>query len=715
MLTSSSPSGNPAQDGFERYYAEKIWEWIPSTYRHEDGLADPPHVLRGIVEILARQAAIARRTSDRLWEDQFVQTCDDWAVPYIGNLLGTRLVGSLNRRARRVDVARTIFYRRRKGTPVVMEALIQDITGWEGTVVESFKRLARARYRLDPEPARFAGPLTGTPPGGTADLRMGRVGGVLDGPFDDLAHTPDFRRLEGYQGRYNIPKLNFFLYRLFAYEVVKATPWDFGGQRFTFDPSGRNIPLFRLSQRIGNTDWTPVQEWQLPAPIPCRLLDQFASKLIPDAVALAVAAAEDASPLPPESIQAGNLEDWSLPAAAGIEAFIDPVLGRFLLTSVPADEDEVYALRYYYGFSGEVGAGTYDRSQSVLQEGVTDFNGGPDQPGPVTGFSLPSTGANQFTNSKTYQPDAADNTVDAIEELMLQAADRERPYVTLVPDTDATEFIFEAAPKVSDDDVRNLTLEGLWLGILPTGLPPDVDGICDPVETLLVLDGEFDCVRISHCTLDPGGERARVDPGICDVIPSVSLDIRGQVKELIIESSIVGAIRESTSDTDPCSAGKIVIRDSIVQSLLPGTAAIETRVAELTLERVTVFGDVSVNRLEATEALIQGTVRVLDNQHGCFRFSTAHDTPDKRMPRRYESPLFSPQIPNHFFTSRRFGDPGFAQLSATAPDTIARGAENRGEMGAFNSLLNPVKRDDLETKVLEFMPFGLIPQFILET
>ena len=166
--------------------------------------------------------------------------------------------------------------------------------------------------------------------------------------------------------------------------------------------------------------------------------------------------------------------------------------------------------------------------------------------------------------------------------------------------------------------------------------------------------------------------------------------------------------------TDPCSAGRIVIRDSIVQSLVPDTAAIETRVAELTLERVTVFGDVSVNRLDATEALIQGTVRVLDNQHGCFRFSTANDTPDKRMPRHYESPLFAPQIPNHFFTSRRFGDPGFAQLSATAPDTVARGAENRSEMGVFNSLLNPFKRDDLETKVFEFMPFGLIPQFIFE-
>jgi hypothetical protein len=703
-------------DGFERYYAEKIWEWIPETYRHEDGLANPPHVLRGLVEILARQAANGRRTSDRLWEDQFIQTCDDWAVPYIGRLVGTRLIGSLNRRGRRADVARTIFYRRRKGTPLVMEVLIQDITGWEGAVVESFKRLARARHRLDPEPVRFFGPITGTPPGGTANLREGRIDGILDGPFDDLAHTPDFRRAEGYQGRYNIPKLNFFLYRLFAYEVVKATPWDFGDERFTFDPSGRDIPIFRPSQRLGNAAWTPVQEWQLPAPIPCRLLDDLAGRLIPNAVAISLAPEEDADPLPPESIQAGNLEDWSLPAGPGIEAFIDPVRGRFVLTTAPVGDVEVYVPRYHYGFSGDIGAGTYERSQSVARSGVTNFDGAQDQPGPVTGFSLPATGAHQFTNSKTYQPNApAGNTVSGVEQLVLQAADRERPYITLVPGADGIEWIFEAAPKATDADVRTLTLEGLWLGVLPTGLPPDLDGICTPVETLLVLDGEFDTVRISHCTLDPGGERARVDPGVCEVIPSVTIEIRGQVRELIIESSIVGAIRESTSDADPCSAGTIIIRDSIVQSLVPGVAAIETRVAELSLERVTAFGDVSVNRLDATEALIQGTVRVLDNQHGCFRFSAANDTPAARMPRHYESHLFAPQIPNHFFVSRRFGDPGFAQLSATAPTTVSRGAENRGEMGVFNSLLNPIKLDDLETKVLEYMPFGLIPQFFFET
>ena len=133
------------------------------------------------------------------------------------------------------------------------------------------------------------------------------------------------------------------------------------------------------------------------------------------------------------------------------------------------------------------------------------------------------------------------------------------------------------------------------------------------------------------------------------------------------------------------------------------------------MQRVTVFGDVKVNRLIASEALIQGVVKVTDNQHGCFRFSATDDHPEKRLPPQFESHLFRPAVPNHFFVSRRFGDPGYGQLSETAPEQIVRGAENRSEIGAFSSLLNPIKLDDLRAKVNEFMPFGLIAQFIKET
>src|SRR5215813_13030503 len=262
----------PARDEFERYYAEKISEWIPAIYKDEDGLGANPGVLRGIVEILARQAATARHSIDRLWEDQFIELCDDWAIPYIGDLVGTRLVHELNRRGRRVDVARTIFYRRRKGTPQVLEILIRDIADWEGVVVESFKRLARARHGLDPEPAELEGIVTRTPPGGWARLTSVRGAALVDGPFDEFAHTPDFRQLRGKLGRYNIPKLNFHLFRLLPFEVDFATRFDLGEGRFTFDPSGRDISLFRPDQRPDPENWRPVSEWEIPAAISCRLL-----------------------------------------------------------------------------------------------------------------------------------------------------------------------------------------------------------------------------------------------------------------------------------------------------------------------------------------------------------------------------------------------------------------------------------------------------------
>jgi hypothetical protein len=262
----------PARDELERYYTEKIWEWIPAVYKDEDGLRPRPDVLRSIVIILARQAAIARRSIDRLWDDQFIEICDDWAIPYIGDLVGTRLVHELNRRGRRVDVARTIFYRRRKGTPLVLETLSRDITGWEGTVVESFRRLARTRHGLDPEPAELEGFVTRTPPGGWAQLTSTRVAELVDGPFDEMAHTPDFRQLRGKLGRYNIPKLNFHLFRLLPFEINFATAARFGDGRFTFDPSGRDNPLFRPGQRADPPKCGPPREWELPAPIPCRLL-----------------------------------------------------------------------------------------------------------------------------------------------------------------------------------------------------------------------------------------------------------------------------------------------------------------------------------------------------------------------------------------------------------------------------------------------------------
>src|SRR5688572_29324590 len=176
---------NEAHDHFERYFAEKMWAMIPAAFRDDDGRAQPAGTLRGFIEVLAGQAAHLRRSIDHQWDDQFIDLCSEWAVPYISELVGTRLVSALNRRGRRVDVAKTIYYRRRKGTPRVLEELIADISGWEGKVVEEFRRLGRMRHGLDPAPGPFAGRFTGTPPGGLADLRRPRGAELTGGPFDE--------------------------------------------------------------------------------------------------------------------------------------------------------------------------------------------------------------------------------------------------------------------------------------------------------------------------------------------------------------------------------------------------------------------------------------------------------------------------------------------------------------------------------------------------
>lgn len=817
MTMSDHPdSFTPALDEFERYYTEKIWDWILPIYRDQDGLADNPGVLRAMVSSLAQQAAIARRSIDRLWEDQFIELCDDWAIPYLGDLVGTRLVHELNRRGRRVDVARTIFYRRRKGTPLVLERLTQDITGWEGTVVESFKGLGRTRHGFDPELAEVlsdpAIESVVTPPGGWANLKSTTRSRQIDTPFDGVAHTPDFRQLRGKLGRYNLPKLNFHLYRLRAFPVKFATPMDFEEGRYTFDPSGRDIPLFRPDQRAGIEDWQLPQEWEFPAPIPCRLLgdarylitmngldeltipaaspittedlsrfvgipfrhevrlrqtlislipdygsldsDQIAAfetvfdqllagaiapsspkaYLVPspfqtDPTAVSIAFKQDVTneqldfkPIAHQKIVSANLSDWGaslVDTDAGIRQLspekrvvIDPERGRFWFPSPPEAEVPVWVPIYHYGLAGNVGAGTYERRADIEANVSSILTGDINDPGPIP-WTIPSltppleVKGFQFEDSKTYEP--SDNVTLGSDYIIFQAANFQRPYLQRrVPN--GTEWVFLSPNE--DDDIphsRSLDLDGLWIGIQPNDTTL--------TRATLVLEGTFDCVRIRHCTLDPGGTKAQITAGDNQVISSVQLIVRGgTVEELIIESSIIGSIVEDTTSDPAGTIGQLTIKDSIVHSPIPEDfPAIQTRLGVVNLERVTIFGNVLVKELNASETLIQGRVSVTDNQHGCFRFSATNNEPATRLPPQFESHLFTPGIPNLFFVSQRFGDPGYGQLSNLAPNEIRRGAENRSEIGVFSRLLNPIKQDDLDAKVREFMPFGLIPQFINQT
>ena len=549
-----------APDHYDVYYADKLWNLLPVIYRAEDtdqfGANGP---LREMVNRIGAQAAILRRSIDRMWEDQSIETCDDWVIPYIGDLLGTNLVAGLDPRGQRLDVAKTIYYRRRKGTLAILEEIAADITGWDAKIVEFFRRMGRTRHGLDPPigPSLYAnddiatlqfaeglvGRLTHTGIGGFADLRNVYGASKSHSAFDEFFHTADIRPGLGRNGWYNIPRLGVFLWRLKSYPLGPVTPVPVGGclDWYSFDPTGRDIQLFaagRSTDAYGG-QWVSPAEAQLPTPISEPLLEanEAASEsastinLYPDALAVYSTVV---TPPGIELVPASQLQ-------------IRPERGRFEhLLSPPSVETNLVAT-YHYGFSSDVGAGPYDRRIDAIPIATPApkavITGG----GRALAGGMPSTGTLTITDSLTYAG-AADVTMQG--QLTLTAKNQERPLIRL--DRPPSQWTINGALSSC------LVLDGLFIS-----------------GSDVVLQGDFDSVALNCCTIDPGsatsgsaglssppGPPFAVAADGRDLVPT-RLWIEAKVKTLTIDRCILGPIRTR----DGGFVETLTVSNSILQAI----------------------------------------------------------------------------------------------------------------------------------------------------
>jgi hypothetical protein len=741
-----------ARDEFERHYAEKIWALVPGIYKQEDALANPPGQLRAFVELLAGEAAVARRSIDRLLADSRIDEADEWAIPYIGALLGTRMVSSINPAGRRADVGHTIHYRRRAGTRHLLELLAHDIAQWDAVAVDAFRQLGRSWHLLDTE-IRL-GPVTRTPEGGFANLRTLRAMDVLDGPFDDMAHLADVQLGEGLRGLYNIPNVNLFIYRQQVFPLSGVTPYQLDTTHYTLDPSGRDVPLFQP----GGPDpeeCADKAEWDVRAPITCRRLNAAIYRLDDDptypvgwgpligraffdqaslldaatglgavtedllrealadespkahllapgvgnpAIDLAVASAPAQPSFEPQDVAGAGLAGWAAPASipTWVDLLLDPERGRVQLRAAPPGARKLQPRLLHYGIFYPVGAGTHDRR--TTQPTVS--------PLPTASGLTPSwnslTGDTLIADSRTYAPTAAAGAVSVTGDSRLWAASGERPYVTLSPPAAQRTITFTAS-----GGARTIELNGLWLGLLLSGVAPR------PNLAELVFSGAWEKILLRDVTVDPGGLRAPAPAAVPTDIPHVRIVIEGTVEQLVVERSILGSIAErGLAGAAPCTAAAISISDSIVHGF-PGEPALAVSTAALDLDRTTVIGDCLCNRADISQSIIDGQLEVEDAQASCFRFSCARS--GGRIPAQYESVVLPDGLPPGSFVSRRFGDPGYMQLSEICPPEVAAGAENGTEMGVFNRALDPIKQADLRAKMWEYAPVQARVQFVFVT
>ena len=710
-------------DRYATYYAQRLWALLPAVYRTDD--TDPsgaPGPLQELLNRVGAQAAVVRRSLDRLWADQSIETCDDWVIPYIGDLLGTNLVNGLDARAQRLDVAKTIYYRRRKGTLAILEELARDVTGWDAHLVEAFRRLARTRHGLDPMVGAAAfpgagstevtallngegliGALTGSPAGGLADLRSAHGAALTNSPFDESFHTADLRAGQGALGHFGIPKLLVFLWRLTSFTITAGTPVAVAGcppGQFVFDATGREIPLFLPPPPPTPDDyadtWTAAYEWQVPGPITTSL---------EQAMAATGSTAPPSPPYPyppplpatPAGPPAGSPPTATPPPygyAVVTGATLEqawPERGRFqVYPSSPPAPPATLTVAYNYGFSAcqgtlYVGAGPYDRlvlgdPPQPAGPQLTTVSGGTGLGAALA--TLAPSGTLQIGGSLTYTDalTGVGTTATPIQNVLVQAENAARPVLRPAPgsppgDT-APAWVFTGAGEAE------LTLDGLV-----------VCG-CD-----IVLRGSFDTVRITTCTLDPGTVHRGAPPAPPAATPLGSAvdgqllrpttiwieddagagpgsppagsppgSGAGAIRQLVIDHSILGPIRTRYGG----SVETLTITDSIVQAI-PATTGPEYSAADIYDPALL------AKSLTATDPLSQALWAALPG-------------PAQTELNAYRAPAPVPQAVvdglNQLVTGRSLWNPALFATVAVSPDLLSLTGEAPSPPGAATATLN---------------------------
>ncbi|MFH0344327.1 MAG: phage tail protein [Chromatiales bacterium] len=208
-----------------------LFDRLPEIYRTRDAEQSPPDQLRAYLAAIEHAYGYLHENIEQLYGDLFIDTCDDWVIPYLADLLGTtHLKGEP--RTLRADVADTVALRRRKGTLGAIERLAVNLTTWACRCVELRENLGWSQHlnhqRPDAggRPPYAAANLTrfDVPRGGTPPIRDPAALALLGTPFDTFAYTADVKPAFDDGRHINLPNLAVFLWRLAAYRLPLVQP-----------------------------------------------------------------------------------------------------------------------------------------------------------------------------------------------------------------------------------------------------------------------------------------------------------------------------------------------------------------------------------------------------------------------------------------------------------------------------------------------------------
>jgi hypothetical protein len=66
----------------------RLYELLPAIYRQRDYQADKS--LEALLDVMAEQVKFLENDIECLYRNWFIETCQEWITPYIGDLVGAR-------------------------------------------------------------------------------------------------------------------------------------------------------------------------------------------------------------------------------------------------------------------------------------------------------------------------------------------------------------------------------------------------------------------------------------------------------------------------------------------------------------------------------------------------------------------------------------------------------------------------------------------------
>jgi hypothetical protein len=697
---------------------ERLAELVPVHHRARDlTAAGEPGPLTGILTAVAGELDLLEQDVQRLYDGWFIETCEEWLVPYLADLVGLEEVppdlgGAVSRRAL---VANTVAYRRRKGTVAVLEQVTRDVTGWPTRAVEHHPRLATSAHvnhvRLDRPAAASVRHAE------TAELAAVVSPPAARGALDPFQHTPEVRRVASRRGRYGIRNVGIFPFPVQTYTVGVASSgqgaadgWSrtsAAGRWHYFHPLGRRTPLFappRPEEAIERLATEP----DLPLPLrPRRLLamlEEARAANDPSALPIGVRIGTRRVALSPRRIRVCGLED--LANVAGPQVMIDPRRGRLRAYRRPTSGGPAAAyvpaavfVRYAYGALADVGAGTYDRSDEHDRVLATDRWERPRDEG-------------ASADAQVAVPDNEDTIAEAA--AAIAGVDR-ATFTVSISDSDrhagdvavavprGTRLVVVAATwpeRELPSGERRAPTPGVYA---PDGLRPHVRGeitVSGEIGSSVVIDGlvlegdlvvdpgELGSLTVAHCTID-GELRVRGEPSASNA----GLEVR-------LVRSAIGRVR--LGDAVPV----VTVADSTLDAP-GGDPVLAGEGAHASLEGSTVRGAITVRTLDASSCILDGVAMAGHRQLGCVRFSYVR--PGSRTPRRHRCvPSDESQasvVPVYVSTDP--ASPAHLALSPSCSPLITTGGEGDSEMGVHHHLKRPLRVRAAQRQLEPYLPVGI--------